>query len=150
VIPSRSAANLAKYFRSHGSNPADFTIRELVKHSIDSYREKRAWWLSSGPDSDMLLFQWGTYDRGDGNYFQVDLVRQFVHRNFTSDPPLSQLHATTFFEEAKDLTELGASDFWCESRDTLGAFHESIVATPVYVGMLDEHPIRSEIRWEYV
>ena len=43
----------------------------------------------------MLLYQWGTYDWGEGKYFQIDITRQFIlgegkmKRRFPSFPLVS-------------------------------------------------------------
>src|SRR5690554_5476422 len=56
---------------------------------IDFYANVRADGYDPGADEDMLLFQWGTYDWGEGERFEIDLVRQVM-----VNEAIWQLHLT--------------------------------------------------------
>lgn len=56
---------------------------------IDFYANVRADGCDPEADEDMLLFQWGTYDWGEGERFEIDLVRQVM-----VNEAIWQLHLT--------------------------------------------------------
>ena len=140
---------MAQHFAKAQIDPTAFIVRDMVKVVFEFYQSTRASGLSADPDSDVLLFQWGTYDWGDGARFEVDMVRQFAKRRMFGDAVLSQLHATAYFEPS-EFSELSASDFWCHSVEELGDFRERVLASPAFERNAGSRPLRSEIRWELV
>ncbi len=58
-------------------------------------------------DGDMLLFEWGTYDWGQGENFQVGITRQFVETDQEDDDAISQLSVTYRFEPTAERRGLG-------------------------------------------
>jgi hypothetical protein len=69
----------------------------------------------SEPDEgDMLLFEWGTYDWGQGENFQVGITRQFIETGKNDDDAISQLTLTYKFEPTAELRRLGAGNRWCD------------------------------------
>ena len=147
--PSDSESTLARFFARSNVFPSAFTVREMVEVVIDFYRSQRASELERGPETDMLLFQWGTYDWGDGSIFSVDIVRQFTSRQLFADPVLSQLYVTATFEPG-EFSDLSSSHFWCYSVNEFAEFHERILATSAYRRTADLRPRKSEILWELV
>jgi hypothetical protein len=71
------------------------------------------------PDDDMLLFQFGCFDWGDGEFFEIDLTRQL-----SSDPDcdIEHLSCTLYFSPNQELRALGCSNFWCSSRSEIKEF----------------------------
>lgn len=86
-----------------------------------------------GPDGDMLLFQWGTYDWGDGRHFELNLTRQFIEQGEdpedADDDAMSQLGLTYRFEATPERDALGQGDRWCPGRDELSAFRAFVVSS---------------------
>jgi hypothetical protein len=147
--PAASENALFQRFVNAQIEPTAFTVRELVDTVVGFYQSQRARGLSSYPDSDMLLFQWGTYDWGEGGHFEVDMVRQFAKAQPSGDPVLSQLHATAYFGPS-GFSELSASHFWCHSVEDSGDFRERVLASAAFERTADLSPRKSEIRWELV
>lgn len=77
----------------------------------------------------MLLFQYGCYDWGDGEMFQVDLTRQFIVADEVDDDAISQLHFTAYFEPDDDLRAIGSHARWCESHDEVAEFKKEILSS---------------------
>jgi hypothetical protein len=75
------------------------------------YIEERAEDVDLTADGDMLLFQWGTYDWGDGPSFQYDITRQLVESG-RDDPDIWQLSLTAHFVPTRDTIELGSGNRW--------------------------------------
>lgn len=93
------------------------------------YRDVRCEDVDVERDGDMLLFQWGTYDWGQGKHFQVDITRQLV-RGDGDDEDIWQLHLTFFFLPSDALSRLGGGDRWCKSLDELAEFEAFIAQHP--------------------
>ena len=80
-------------------------------------------------DGDMLLFQWGAYDWGDGLFFTYNLTRQFLFpETFEEDGEtwqddcIWQLALTLKFKPTPDLTNLAPGNRWCLTPEQLGDF----------------------------
>ena len=112
---------------------------------LDFYRDERVdESLIESSDGDMLLFQWGTYDWGDGKHFQIDITRQFLLKR--KDEPY-QLHLKGKFPPDAENAQFGAGDQWCESPEYVAAFDDFIRQTPVFV--LYKNKIASEVEIRY-
>ncbi|MGP3687546.1 hypothetical protein ACTVZO_23130 [Streptomyces sp. IBSNAI002] len=65
------------------------------------------------PDSDGLLFQYGTYAFGGRQLFSVDLTRQFaVNDDDGEHDHYMQVHCELRYEPGPDLVALGRFDSW--------------------------------------
>lgn len=73
---------------------------------------------------DSWLAQFGTWDRGDGERFTLDITRQFTFNDRRGQfIDIAQLRCEFEFEPTAELRELGADDIW--SVDTgAGQFFE--------------------------
>ncbi|HSE65502.1 MAG TPA: hypothetical protein VLB12_00860 [Gemmatimonadales bacterium] len=96
------------------------------------YRDRRVDGCDFGDDADMLLFQWGTYDWGSGNHFELDLTRQVILPDEEDDDAIWQLHLTYRFLPSDELKSLGSGDRWCSAPDQVSIFEEWINSTPAY------------------
>lgn len=79
-------------------------------------------------EGDMLLYQYGIYDWGDGEYFQLDLTRQFIKE----DNDVVQLRTTLLFHPINELRELESASYWCESTSVLDHFEQIIQNSSAY------------------
>jgi len=123
-------------------------MEQVVDAFLDFYGTVPASGLS-GPDGDMLLFQYGVYDWGQGPFFQVDLTRQFVVDDDGEDE-ISQLHCTTYFAATDALRAIPALTAWCQSPAGLPAFRQRVVGSDGYRAALGERAERRAIAWERV
>ncbi|MCK7593175.1 hypothetical protein M0G41_05765 [Lysobacter sp. CAU 1642] len=83
-----------------------------------------------GPEQDMLLFQWGTYDWGEGEHFEADLTRQFIVPGKGDDPALYQLSLTFRYQPSDQLRAVESGEFWCASREEAAPFLAMVCASP--------------------
>ena len=65
-------------------------------------------------DGDMLLFQWGTYDWGKGENFEIGITRQFIELGQEDDEAISQLSLVYRYEPAEELKNIPAGNRWCD------------------------------------
>src|SRR5205814_25063 len=70
---------------------------------------------------DMLLYQWGTYDWGDGESFELDITRQLIFGE-ADDEDIFQLSLTFKFLPTTELRQLASGNRWCSSRAELEGF----------------------------
>lgn len=87
-------------------------------------------------DGDMLLFQWGVYDWGDGMHFEFDVTRQLIPRG-GGDVDIWQLHLTVRFPPHDDLREFGAGDRWCHGIEQLQAFSDFVTSSDAFLAVAD-------------
>jgi hypothetical protein len=74
----------------------------------------------------MLLFQFGTNNWGEGEFFNMDLSRQLRLDDSGDDESIWQLSLTFKFLPSDQLRSLGAGQKWCESPSELQAFDRYI------------------------
>ena len=107
---------------------------------------------ASDSDTDGLLIQYGTYDWGEGEHFELDFTRQFTY--YDSDGEyleMAQLHCTLFFAASERLRALGSDEKWSFGVE-LEEFLEQAEAMPGLdvVKRPEEGPLRIEVRFEVV
>ena len=109
--------------------PADGATRMLA-----FYKDVRAPEVDLAHDGDMLLFQWGTYDWGEGPMFEVDLTRQFIAHE-GEDDDIWQLHLTYRFAPSETLRAIGKGQRWCSHPNDIAEFERFIGAHPAMVAV---------------
>lgn len=100
-----------------------------VQAMIDFYLGERADGCD-GSEQDMLLFQWGTYDWGNGKHFEVDMVRQVILPDQVDDDAIWQLHLTYRAAPSPARTALGSGNRWCSSRSEVAEFESFLRCAP--------------------
>lgn len=102
------------------------------------------------PDGgDMLLFEWGTYDWGRGEWFRYGIRRQLIgpHEPDDADSAIWQL-AVGFRYPADGTQPMGRGGRWCEDRPQLDAFETFIQVCPATEYVVDRSPAHIEITFE--
>lgn len=125
-------------------------LADLMSAVVQFYMERPASGLSNGRDSDMLLFQYGCYDWGDGEMFEVDLTRQFIGVDEEDDDAISQLHFTAYFAPDDELRALGSHDRWCTSQGDVVDFRNEILGSPALTLTAKRHRVKTAVHWENV
>jgi hypothetical protein len=124
-------AELEKHFARRGEVESALLPSTAVASMIAFYRDVRAEECDLEADGDMLLFQWGTYDWGQGPRFEFDITRQFIVGD-GGDDDIRQLHMTFRFESDEFLRSLVAGDRWCRTPQGLADFTSFIEGHPAY------------------
>lgn len=121
------------------------TPRAGFETMLSFYRDVRADDVDLESDGDMLLFQWGTYDWGNGPMFEVDLTRQLI-RGTGEDDEIWQLHLTYRFAPSAALQAIGKGDRWCPTPAQAASFEELVMTHPslAAVGLRDDAQIQLE------
>ena len=123
---------------------------DLISAVIQFYTDCPASGLSDDASSDMLLFQYGCYDWGDGEMFEVDLTRQFIVANEEDDDAVSQLHFTAFYEPDDELRAIGSHNRWCLSHDGVAGFRNEVLNSPALALMAKRQWAKARVGWEKV
>ena len=98
------------------------------------------------PDSDMLLYQYGTYDWGDelGKHFSFDITRQFIEPE--EDEPY-QLSFVLIYDP-EPFRKLGSYDCWSRDFSDMESFISCIKTTDGFK-LADEFAVKSyQLRFE--
>jgi len=101
---------------------------------LDFYRHQRADDCDPEADGDMLLFQWGTYDWGNGRFFEFDLTRQFITGEDQEDEDIWQLSLTLRYLPNDELLSLDSGNQWCANPtpESINSFESFIRNSAVY------------------
>lgn len=99
------------------------------------YERKRVFRCPVAKDGDMLLYQWGTYDWGQGEHFEIDITRQVIPSSIWCDPGIHQLSLTFRFQPSQQLRTIARGERWCSAPDALPDFCEFILSSAAYQGV---------------
>jgi hypothetical protein len=147
MLPSESASAFHRFLADRGIDPNSASSRLLIDAALDFYEQVPASGLADASQADMLLFQFGTYDWGDGDYFEVDITRQFIISGEEGDDAISQLNCTLFYRPTDAFQSMGKGNRWCESREGVADFKAFIVASDAYLRTAAASPIKRKILW---
>ena len=114
---------------------------------LQFYREVRAEGCDAGNDSDMLLYQWGTYDWGEGEAFEFNLTRQLIGLG-GEDEDILQLSLTFSFESTDSFRELGEGNRWCQSPEGIELFREFILQSPAFSAIQGQPTAKVRLEYE--
>jgi len=123
-------AEFERHLADHGLALAQLGAKQAVETMVAFYAAERVEGAHIDEDGDMLLFQWGTYDWGDGPSFQYDITRQLIVQDDDDDDAIWQLSLTLHYEPGEDAQALGSGDQWCDSPDHLDEFLHFIEDAP--------------------
>jgi len=110
-----------RYAAGRGESLPKMTPSRALESMLSFYGDIRADECDVAGDGDMLLFQWGTYDWGDGDHFELDITRQFVFGG-GEDEDIWQFHVTFRFATTEGLANLASGQRWCRSLEDLSDF----------------------------
>ena len=131
-----------KWLEKTFTNAQPANVDEIINVSLTLFKEIKIKGISADDgDSDMILFQYGTYDWGNGKFFQFDITRQFIKPN--DDEPY-QLSMTLFFES----NECKRYNCWSNDFENLEKWVENIKETEGYKIGNNLTPVKFEMSFE--
>ena len=98
----------------------------IIACMLDFYRDERVSDCRLEDDEDMLLYQWGTYDWGEGRWFELNITRQFISED-DEDEGVFQLSVTAKYSPTPELEALRSGNRWCGSPDGLYEFRDFLM-----------------------
>ena len=145
------AQELPHRFRAHtGAEIESLPLIDAFTLFMDFYQDSRV--VDALPvedDGDMLLFQWGTYDWGQGRNFDINLTRQVIIPD-GEDFDIWQLQLDyRYLPEAKN-NLAGRGEKWCEAPKDLPSFRSFIQKSPPISVCSHQHVTSVDLCWEHV
>ena len=131
-----------RFLARQGTAPTWLSPATGIPSMLEFYAEVRAAECVLENNEDMLLFQWGTYDWGNGKHFEVDITRQVALPAQEEDQDLWQLSLTFRLPPKPHLSVLGSGNRWCQSPDQLAEFRRFIEGSSVFLASLSEQDWR--------
>lgn len=152
MTPESAKKELAKRISQSGIEMPQLTLAQGIRLMIEFYQDARADGCEFDQDGDMLLFQWGTYNWGDGPSFQCDITRQFIVSDAENDaedddPVISQLSLRFHFPPSAQFDAIKSSNEWCQTPHDLAAFEAFITENDAYRAVQDSRPSKVVLRY---
>ena len=117
-----------------------------IESMLSFYADVRMEGCALDADGDMLLFQWGTYDFGEGLAFRVDITRQLIAT--TSDHgDMRQMNLVFLFPPTPESGALGAANRWCYKPRALSHFRQFVMESPVVRAFGQRRPGKVELHY---
>ena len=117
---------------------------EALSAMAEFFVSERADGCDATRQGDMLLYQWGTFDWGDGPSFQFDITRQFIVGD-GEDDEIFQLRFTLHYPVSDEAKALGSGNRWCKSLTQLDDFQNFIRQSAAYAFAAQRSAERVEI-----
>lgn len=76
--PDSAKKRFLDYVEQSGVKLSSLSPTQGINLMLDFYSDERAEGCQIEEDGDMLLFQWGVYDWGEREHFEVNITRQFI------------------------------------------------------------------------
>ncbi len=121
------------------------SVKSALKSVVDFYRLARFQDCKLDDNGDMLLFQWGIYDWGDGKFFDIDFTRQLIDCK-NDDRPITQVSFRIAHPVVEDMTNIPPGNFWCEHLDFANRFLEDVYESRPYQIALRSEPNRIDLK----
>src|SRR5438067_2763877 len=129
--PESAESELLRRVVGAGRTLTSLQPAEGIDLMLDFYRNERVDGCPVADDGDMLLYQWGCYDWGDGESFELDITRQLIDAG-GEDEDIRQLSLTFRFVPNATLRALGDGNQWCSSPAGLSEFRSFINASAAF------------------
>lgn len=105
-----------------GTELAALTPAVGIEAMLRFYQEERVAHCPPDEDGDLLLFQWGVYDWGDGDHFELNISRQLMTAAGDGNEAVRQLSLTFRYPAEPPLRKLGDGSQWCDDPDAVETF----------------------------
>jgi hypothetical protein len=145
--PRTAKKRFLEILREKGHRLSSLTPTEGIALMLDFYRAERAEGGELDEDGDMLLYQWGCCDWGEGEFFELDITRQFID-GAGEDEDIRQLHLTFKFEPTESLRKVKDGNRWCHSPKDLAAFQSFIDSSKALKAVADAKPVAVSLELE--
>ncbi len=119
-----------RYLGTRDVRVDDADAIDVITAMIDWYEAERAEdTVAIEDDGDQLLFQWGSYDWGDGPALEIGLSRQLI--GLESDGPIQQLNLVYRYPASAETVKLYDDAWWCRGPLDVPGFRRDVLATDV-------------------
>ena len=136
MSPTQSVAAFEEMVEAAGLSLLELLPRFGVEQMLLFFATAQAEGCTA-PSQDMLLFEWGTYNWGEGASFELCISRQFVETGAEGEPVISQLRLVFKYTPSSQLTAFGEGNHWCNSRAEISEFAQYIHASSSFQAVAD-------------
>ena len=150
VHPITAKSEFEKFISQSGAKIATLTPAVGIYLMFEFYKQIRADNCPVDEDGDMLLYEWGIYDWGEGSYFQLDITRQFIETGFEGDDGISQLSMRFYFYPSEEFKQLEWGNHWCISPTELSEFKSYVTTNAAYLKVANANPTKLDIEYSKV
>lgn len=144
--PEQSKDQFLKRLKAAGHDGSTLIPKIGMEAMFSFYESVRAEGCDVEADGDMLLFQWGIYDWGDGSHFSFNITRQFLLTQDDEEP--AQLKLTFRYPESELLKKLDHGTHWCDAPEKLTEFRRFVKDTPAYQTVQESNAEIVELEYE--
>jgi len=149
LVPSNSADAFETFVEGVGGSLPELTVRQGVSRMLEFFELVPAEECVDD-QGDMLLFQWGTYDWGDGKHFSINITRQFIESEMEDDDAISRLQLTFKFPPTNENATLGSGNRWCKGKSDIGDFRIFVFSSKAFAVEADSDAPTVFVHHEYV
>jgi hypothetical protein len=142
--PRAAKSRFLKRLGTSGLALDSLTPAAGIEALLAFYEEDRAEGCPIDEDGDMLLFQWGTNDWGNGPTFEVNITRQLIASEDDEEP--RQLSLTFRFKPPIG-ARVREGNRWCESPDGIVEFRRFLRNSPALKALGKKAPDSVELRF---
>jgi hypothetical protein len=149
MTPQNAKKELEKRIEKSGTPMSGLTPAQAIKLMLDFYRDVRSGGCELDEDGDMLLFQWGTYEFGEGRAFRFDITRQFIltqSEDVEDDSAMSQLSFTFHFTPSAQFDELRGNR-WCNTPDESKEFEAFVTGGVAHRAVSTARPVKVTLEY---
>jgi hypothetical protein len=146
--PETAATEFVEFMARRALIRDDLTAEHGVPAMLAYYQEERAEGCSFEHDADMLLYEWGTYGRGQGQFFQLGIARQLLLNDGGEDEDFWQLRLTFKFGLTDLLRDLRSGQRWCANPGELAEFESFIRTSGAYRAVSAATPTAMDLQYE--
>lgn len=115
------AKEIEQRIRARGAALDTLAIADALDLMMTFYRQVDVTGIVPPPD-DALKFSWGVIDRGQGEHFEVNLVRVLTTRRDAAPPLVRELELTYRFAPTAELRQIPRHELWGYSRAEMPIF----------------------------
>jgi len=109
-----------------GLELAELTPATGIELMLQFYLDERVSHCLLDEDGDLLLFQWGSYDWGQGEHFELNISRQLMTAAGDGIEQMRQLSLTFRYPPSPQWKTVGEGNLWCDTPEDVQAFARSI------------------------
>jgi hypothetical protein len=142
----RAKQEFEKLIRRSGERVESMSPARGLEMMLAFYGSVRFDDVDLAADGDMLLYQWGTYDWGEGESFEFDITRQLI-LGIGEDEDIFQLSLTFKFMPTVALRQLGAGNRWCHALEEIEEFRSFIDNSPAFISVGHAAPSKAQLEY---
>jgi hypothetical protein len=143
--PGAAKTRFLKRLEAAGLSLDSLTPAAGVEAMLTYYAEERAEGCPFEDDGDMLLFEWGTYDWGDGPAFEIAITRQLIVPDDENEEP-RQLGLTFRFDPSVG-DGVRKGNRWCRSLDELANFRRFVTRSAALKAVAQQSAVSVAVRY---